>query len=223
MRILVIEDEKKLANYLKKGLEEHHFAVDTCNDGEERLFMINSHAYDLVVLDIMLPLMDGFEILRTARKSGLRMPFLLLTAKDAIEDKVRGLDLGADDYLVKPFSFIELTARIRALIRRGKVHYQTKLTVADLSLDLATHRLYRNGETIDLTNKEFALLEFFLRNLNIVLTRTQITEHVWDYNFDSFTNVVDVFVNRLRNKIDKNRETKLIHTIKGVGYIMKEK
>lgn len=185
--------------------------------------MINSHAYDLVVLDIMLPLMDGFEILRTARKSGLRMPFLLLTAKDAIEDKVRGLDLGADDYLVKPFSFIELTARIRALIRRGKVHYQTKLTVADLSLDLATHRLYRNGETIDLTNKEFALLEFFLRNLNIVLTRTQITEHVWDYNFDSFTNVVDVFVNRLRNKIDKNRETKLIHTIKGVGYIMKEK
>ncbi|GJQ49864.1 DNA-binding response regulator in two-component regulatory system with CusS [Candidatus Kuenenia stuttgartiensis] len=223
MRILVIEDEKKLANYLKKGLEEHHFAVDTCNDGEEGLFMINSHAYDLVVLDIMLPLMDGFEILRTARKSGLRMPFLLLTAKDAIEDKVRGLDLGADDYLVKPFSFIELTARIRALIRRGKVHYQTKLTVADLSLDLATHRLYRNGETIDLTNKEFALLEFFLRNLNIVLTRTQITEHVWDYNFDSFTNVVDVFVNRLRNKIDKNRETKLIHTIKGVGYIMKEK
>jgi len=135
---------------------------------------------------------------------------------------VRGLDLGADDYLVKPFSFIELMARVRALIRRGKVSFQTQLTVADLTLDIAAHRLYQNGQPIDLTNKEFALLEFFMRNLNTILTRTQIIEHVWDYSFDSLANVIDVFVNRLRNKIDRDRTQKLIHTIKGVGYIMKE-
>lgn len=151
------------------------------------------------------------------------MPILLLTARDAVEDKARGLDSGADDYLVKPFSFIELMARVRALIRRGKVHYQTRLSVADILLDVATHRLYRNGQPVDLTNREFALLEFFMRNLNTVITRTQIAEHVWDYNFDSLTNVIDVFVNRLRNKIDKDRTHKLIHTIKGVGYIMKDK
>lgn len=222
MRILVVEDEKKLATYIKKGLEENHFAVDVSYDGEEGLFMLDTNKYDLVVLDILLPKKNGLEILGEARKNGKDMPILLLTAKDAIEDKAHGLDLGADDYLVKPFSFIELIARIRALIRRGKVHYQTGLTVADLSLDVAAHRLYRNGQSIDLTNKEFALLEFFMRNLNTVLTRTQITEHVWDYNFDSLTNVIDVFVNRVRNKIDKDRVKKLIHTIKGVGYIMKD-
>ncbi|MEP9412242.1 MAG: response regulator transcription factor [Candidatus Brocadia sp.] len=222
MRILVVEDEKKLATYIKKGLEENHFAVDVSYDGEEGLFMLDTNEYDLVILDIMLPKKNGFEILKEARNNGKDMPILLLTAKDAVEDKAHGLDLGADDYLVKPFSFIELTARVRALIRRGKVRYQTRLTVADLSLDLAAHRLYRNGQPIDLTNKEFSLLEFFMRNLNTVLTRTQIAEHVWDYNFDSLTNVIDVFVNRLRNKIDKDRTHKLIHTIKGVGYIMKD-
>ena len=222
MRILVVEDEKKLATYIKKGLEENHFAVDVSYDGEEGLFMLDTNEYDLVVLDILLPKKNGLEILGEARKNGKDMPILLLTAKDAIEDKAHGLDLGADDYLVKPFSFIELIARIRALIRRGKVHYQTRVTVADLSLDVAAHRLYRSGQPIDLTNKEFALLEFFMRNLNTVLTRTQIAEHVWDYNFDSLTNVIDVFVNRLRNKIDKDRLHKLIHTIKGVGYVMKE-
>ena len=222
MRILVVEDEKKLATYIKKGLEENHFAVDVSYDGEEGLFMLNTNEYDLVILDILLPKKDGLEILREIRKNGKCMPILLLTAKDAVEDKARGLDLGADDYLVKPFSFIELTARIRALIRRGKIHYQTRLTVADLSLDVAAHRLHRNGQPVDLTNKEFALLEFFMRNLNTVLTRTQIAEHVWDYNFDSFTNVIDVFVNRVRNKIDKDRTNKLIHTIKCVGYLMRE-
>ena len=222
MRILVVEDEKKLATYIKKGLEENHFAVDVRYDGEEGLFMLDTNEYDLVVLDILLPKKNGLEILQQVRKNGKDMPILLLTAKDAIEDKAHGLDLGADDYLVKPFSFIELIARIRALIRRGKVHYQTRVTVADLSLDVAAHRLYRSGQPIDLTNKEFALLEFFMRNLNTVLTRTQIAEHVWDYNFDSLTNVIDVFVNRLRNKIDKDRLHKLIHTIKGVGYVMKE-
>jgi len=222
MRILVVEDEKKLATYIKKGLEENHFAVDVSYDGEEGLFMLDTNEYDLVVLDILLPKKNGLEILQQVRKNGKDMPILLLTAKDAIEDKAHGLDLGADDYLVKPFSFIELIARIRALIRRGKVHYQTRVTVADLSLDVAAHRLYRSGQPIDLTNKEFALLEFFMRNLNTVLTRTQIAEHVWDYNFDSLTNVIDVFVNRLRNKIDKDRLHKLIHTIKGVGYVMKE-
>lgn len=222
MRILVVEDEKKLATYIKKGLEENHFAVDVSFDGEEGLFMLNTNEYDLVILDILLPKKDGLEILREIRKNGKCMPILLLTAKDAVEDKALGLDLGADDYLVKPFSFIELTARIRALIRRGKIHYQTRLTVADLSLDVAAHRLHRNGQPVDLTNKEFALLEFFMRNLNTVLTRTQIAEHVWDYNFDSLTNVIDVFVNRVRNKIDKDRTNKLIHTIKGVGYLMRE-
>lgn len=222
MRILVVEDEKKLATYIKKGLEENHFAVDVSFDGEEGLFMLNANEYDLVILDILLPKKNGLEILQEARNNGKKMPILLLTAKDAVEDKARGLDLGADDYLVKPFSFIELTARIRALIRRGKIHYQTRLTVADLSLDVAAHCLHRNGQPVDLTNKEFALLEFFMRNLNTVLTRTQIAEHVWDYNFDSLTNVIDVFVNRVRNKIDKGRTNKLIHTIKGVGYLMRE-
>lgn len=222
MRILVVEDEKKLATYIKKGLEENHFAVDVSFDGEEGLFMLNANEYDLVILDILLPKKNGLEILQEARNNGKKMPILLLTAKDAVEDKVRGLDLGADDYLVKPFSFIELTAHIRALIRRGKIHYQTRLTVADLSLDVAAHCLHRNGQPVDLTNKEFALLEFFMRNLNTVLTRTQIAEHVWDYNFDSLTNVIDVFVNRVRNKIDKGRTNKLIHTIKGVGYLMRE-
>lgn len=222
MRVLIVEDEKKLAAYIKKGLEENHFAVDVNYDGEDGLFTLNSSEYDLVILDILLPGKNGLEILKEARKNGMNMPILLLTAKDSIEDKVRGLDLGADDYLVKPFSFIELMARVRALIRRGKVSSQTQLTVADLTLDIAAHRLYRNGQTIDLTNKEFALLEFFMRNLNTVLTRTQIAEHVWDYNFDSLTNVIDVFVNRLRNKIDKDRVHKLIHTTKGVGYVMKE-
>lgn len=222
MRILIVEDEKKLAGYIKKGLEENHFAVDVSYDGEEGLFMLNTNEYDLVILDILLPKKNGLEILQQVRKNGKDMPILLLTAKDAVEDKARGLDSGADDYLVKPFSFIELMARIRALIRRGKVNYQTRLMVADLTLDVAAHRIYRNGQPIDLTNKEFALLEFLMRNLNTVLTRTQIAEHVWDYNFDSFTNVIDVFVNRLRNKIDKDRMNKLIHTIKGVGYVMSE-
>ena len=222
MRILVVEDEKKLASYIKKGLEENHFAVDMSYDGEEGLFMLNTGEYDLVILDIMLPKKNGFEILKEVRNNGKDMPILLLTAKDAVEDKAHGLDLGADDYLVKPFSFIELMARIRALIRRGRVNYQPRLTIADLSLDMAAHRLYRNGQPIDLTNKEFALLEFFMRNPDTVLTRTQIAEHVWDYNFDSLTNVIDVFVNRLRNKIDKDRTDKLIHTIKGVGYVMSE-
>lgn len=214
---------KKLAAYIKKGLEENHFAVDVSHDGEEGLFLLNANEYDLVILDILLPKKSGLEILQQARKNDKDMPILLLTARDAVEDKARGLDSGADDYLVKPFSFIELMARVRALIRRGKVHYQTRLSVADILLDVATHRLYRNGQPVDLTNREFALLEFFMRNLNTVITRTQIAEHVWDYNFDSLTNVIDVFVNRLRNKIDKDRTHKLIHTIKGVGYIMKDK
>ncbi|MDE1890685.1 MAG: response regulator [Planctomycetota bacterium] len=222
MRILVIEDEKKLATYLKKGLEENHSAVDVSHDGEEGLFMLNTNEYDLVILDILLPKKNGLEILQEARKNGKNMPILLLTAKDAVEEKARGLDFGADDYVVKPFSFIELMARIRALFRRGKVNYQTQLTVGDLVLDVVAHRLYRNGQPIDITNKEFALLEFFMRNINTVLTRTQIAEHVWDYNFDSLTNIIDVFVNRLRNKIDNDRANKLIHTIKGVGYILKD-
>lgn len=222
MRILVIEDEKKLATYIKKGLEENHFAVDVSHNGEEGLFMLNTNEYDLVILDILLPKKNGLEILQEARKNGKNMPILLLTAKDAVEEKARGLDFGADDYVVKPFSFIELMARIRALFRRGKVNYQTQLTVGDLVLDVAVHRLYRNGQPIDITNKEFALLEFFMRNINTVLTRTQIAEHVWDYNFDSLTNIIDVFVNRLRNKIDNDRTNKLIHTIKGVGYILKD-
>lgn len=222
MRVLIVEDEKKVAGFIKKGLEEETFAVDVAHDGEEGFHMGEQNQYDLIILDLMLPVMDGMEVLSELRKQKVTTPILLLTAKDAVEDKVLGLNKGADDYLTKPFAFSELLARVRVLLRRGKTETKTVLVVEDLSLDLVSHKVKRADEEIELTGKEFSLLEYFMRNTGKVLTRTMIAEHVWDYNFDTFTNVIDVYVNHLRKKIDKNYSKKLLHTLRGVGYIMKE-
>lgn len=222
MRILIVEDEKKVAAFIKKGLEEETYAVDVAYDGEEGLYLGLENQYDLVILDLMLPVIDGLEVLSRLRGNKVDAPILLLTAKDSVEDKVTGLNTGADDYLTKPFAFSELLARIRVLLRRGKAETKTVLQIDGLTLDLVSHKVNRNGEEIDLTGKEYSLLEYFMRNQGKVLTRTMIAEHVWDYNFDTFTNVIDVYVNHLRKKIDKSYPDKLLHTLRGVGYIMKE-
>jgi heavy metal response regulator len=222
MRILVIEDEKKVANFIKKGLEEEHYAVDNAYDGESGLYMSEVNEYDLIILDLMIPKIDGLEVLKRIRKNRNNVPVLVLTARDTVEDIVRGLDSGCDDYLTKPFEFLEFLARIRALLRREKIDKEPILKIADLTLSLVTHKVMRREKEIELTGKEYALLEYFMRNPDKVLTRTMISEHVWDYHFDSMTNVVDVYVNYLRKKIDKGIEPKLIHTIRGVGYIMKK-
>ena len=221
MRILIIEDEKKVANFIKKGLEEEHYAVDTAYDGEMGLYMAEVNEYDLIVLDLMIPKIDGLEVLKRIRGSKNNVPILVLTARDSVEDIVKGLDYGCDDYLTKPFEFIVFLARIRALLHREKIDKEPLLKIADLSLSLVTHKVTRKGKEIELTSKEYALLEYFMRNPDKVLTRTMISEHVWDYHFDSMTNVIDVYVNYLRKKIDKDFEPKLIQTIRGVGYIMK--
>ena len=221
MRILVIEDEKKVASFIKKGLEEEHYAVDTAYDGETGLYMADVNEYDLIVLDLMIPKIDGLEVLKRIRSNKNNVPILVLTAKDTVEDIVKGLDSGCDDYLTKPFNFTVFLARIRALLRREKIEKEPLLKIADLTLSPVTHKVMRRGREIELTSKEYALLEYFIRNPDRVLTRTMISEHVWDYHFDSLTNVVDVYVNYLRKKIDKDFEPKLIHTIRGVGYIMK--
>jgi heavy metal response regulator len=222
MRILVIEDEKKVASFIKKGLEEEHYAVDTAHDGETGLYLSENNEYDLIVLDLMIPKIDGLEVLRRTRTNKNNVPILVLTAKDSVEDIVRGLDSGCDDYLTKPFEFVEFLARIRALLRREKTEKEPVLKIRDLTLSLVTHKVTRQGKEIELTSKEYALLEYFMRNPDKILTRTMISEHVWDYDFDSLTNVVDVYVNYLRKKVDKGFEHKLIHTIRGVGYLMRK-
>ena len=222
MRILVVEDDKKVAGFIKKGLEEESYAVDVEYDGEDGLHFGSEGQYDLIILDIMLPKIDGLEILSQLRDQGKDTPILLLTAKDAVDDKVTGLNKGADDYLTKPFAFSELLARVRVLLRRGKAEVKTTLMISDLTLDLVSHKVNRGGDEIELTGKEYGLLEYFMRNQEKVLTRTMIAEHVWDYNFDTFTNVIDVYINHLRKKIDKGRELKLLHTLRGVGYVMKK-
>ncbi len=222
MRILVVEDEKKVAGFIKKGLEEETYAVDVAYDGQDGLHLGLEGQYDLIILDIMLPKIDGLEILSQLRDQGKDVPILLLTAKDAVDDRVTGLNKGADDYLTKPFAFSELLARVRVLLRRGKAEVKTTLQISDLTLDLVSHKVNRGGDEIELTGKEYSLLEYFMRNQEKVLTRTMIAEHVWDYNFDTFTNVIDVYINHLRKKIDKGRQSKLLHTLRGVGYIMKE-
>jgi len=221
MRILVIEDEKKVASFIKKGLEEEHYAVDTAYDGETGLYMADVNEYDLIVLDLMIPKIDGLEVLQRIRSNKNNVPILVLTAKDTVEDIVKGLDSGCDDYLTKPFNFTVFLARIRALLRREKIEKEPLLKLADLTLSPVTHKVMRGEKEIELTSKEYALLEYFMRNPDKVLTRTMISEHVWDYHFDSLTNVIDVYVNYLRRKIDKDFEPRLIHTIRGVGYIMK--
>ena len=221
MRILVVEDEAKVASFIKRGLEEEHYAVDVATDGEEGVDMVDVYEYDLAILDIMLPKRDGLSVLSHIRKKNNSMPVILLTAKDMLEDKVKGLDMGADDYLTKPFAFEELLARIRALLRRGKPEESLKLVLDDLVLDPVTHAVTRAGGDIPLTAKEYALLEYFMRNPERVLTRTMISEHVWNIKFDTYTNVIDVYISYLRNKIDKGHDKKLLHTVRGVGYMIK--
>ena len=221
MRILVAEDERKVASFIRQGLGEEGYAVDVASNGEEGLAMARDGVHDLIILDIGLPKMNGLQVLQELRRRKVTTPVLLLTVRATIEDKVLGLDAGADDYLTKPFAFQELVARVRALLRRRAEGGPAVLQFADLTLDPARHTAFRGGQKIDLTAKEFALLDYFMRNPGRVLTRTMIIEHVWDYDFDTGTNVVDVYVNYLRKKIDSDREPKLIHTIRGVGYVMK--
>jgi heavy metal response regulator len=221
MRLLVIEDEKKVARFIKRGLEEEGYAVDLAFDGEEGLARVLDQVHDLIILDIALPKMDGLQLLKKLREKKIPTPVLLLTVRATIEDKVLGLDSGADDYLTKPFAFQELLARIRALLRRKAEVGPPLLQVEDLVLDPARHLFTRGGERIDLTSKEFALLEYLMRNAGRVLTRAMISEHVWDYDFDTETNIIDVYVNYLRRKIDSGGEKKLIHTVRGSGYVLK--
>ena len=221
MRILLVEDDRKVASFIRKGLTEEGYAVDLAYDGDTGLLMGLDRLHDVIVLDVMLPRKPGFQVLRELRQAKVATPVLLLTARDAVEDKVQGLDAGADDYLTKPFAFAELLARVRALLRRGAAAQAPVLQAADLILEPATRTVKRGGEAIGLTNRGFALLEYFLRNPGRVLTRTMIAEHVWDYSFDAGTNVIDVYVNYLRKKIDAGRESKLIHTVRGVGYVLR--
>ena len=222
MRILVIEDEKKIASFIKRGLKEQGYAVDLAHAGDEGLFKAEINPYDLIVLDIMLPGKDGLFICRELRKKKITVPVLMLTARDEIEDKISGLDSGADDYLTKPFAFGEFLARIRALLRRKDEAKTTKLKVADLELDQLSHKVTRAGKEIDLTNTEYSLLEYMMINANQLVTRTMISEHVWNEDFDSFSNVINVYVNYLRNKIDTGFDKKLVHSVRGRGYILKE-
>ncbi len=218
MRILVVEDERRIAAFIKRGLEEEHYAVDVVYDGEEALDWADVVDYDLIVLDVLLPKKDGIQVCRESRTQGNQVPILMLTARDAIEDRVRGLDSGADDYLVKPFAFQELLARIRALLRRQGEIKITRLQVGDLVLDTVTHRATRAGRMIELTAREYALLEFLMHHPRQVLSRTQIAEHVWNYDFFSTSNVVDVYIRYLRRKIDEGFDVKLIKTVRGAGY-----
>lgn len=220
MRILLVEDERNVAAFIKKGLEEEFYSVDIAEDGTEGLLMAKSNDYDLIILDIMLPGMDGIEICKKIRERDRKVPILMLTAVDSIESKVQGLESGADDYLTKPFAFSELLARIKALLRRVPDSI-SELTIDDLRMELLSRRVYRGNREINLTPKEFSLLEYLLRNSGRVLSRTQIIENVWGYNFDPGSNVVDVHIKFLREKIDSNSGKKLIHTIRGAGYILK--
>ncbi len=221
MRILLVEDERRLSNVVKKGLIEEGFAVDQAFDGEEGQYLAESESYDGVILDIMLPKLDGLEVCRELRKKKITVPILMLTAKSQLENKVTGLQTGADDYLTKPFAFIELKARLQALLRRSHNQTDMNLKIDDLELDPIKHVAKREGKIIILTPKEFSILEFLMRHQNEVVTRTQITEHVWDYSYDSLSNVVDVFIATLRRKVDSESKNKLIQTIHGVGYTIK--
>ncbi len=220
MKILIVEDEPKTGDYLRQGLTEAGFVADLARNGPDGLHLALSEDYDLLVLDVMLPGLDGWQVLRELRQAGRHMPVLFLTARDQVEDRVKGLELGADDYLVKPFAFSELLARVRTLLRRGKAKEPETLRAADLELDLLRRRVSRAGRRIDLTAKEFALLELLLRRQGEVLPRSLIASQVWDMNFDSDTNVIEVAMRRLRAKIDDDFEPKLIRTVRGMGYVL---
>ena len=218
MRVLVVEDEHKLAGVLKRGLEEHGYAVDVAYDGEDGLSMAEVEPYDLIVLDGMLPKLDGLDVCKRLRAQRRNVPVLMLTARDSVDDRVAGLDVGADDYLTKPFAFRELLARVRALLRRDTLSKDPVLRVGDLEVNTVSHEVCRGGSPVELTTKEYALLEYFVRNPNRVLTRTQIAEHVWDYNFVAMSNIVDVYVRYLRRKLRDSPQQPMLRTIRGTGY-----
>lgn len=221
MKILIVEDEPKIGDYLRQGLAEAGFVVDLARDGLDGLHLALTEAYDLAILDVMLPGIDGWQVLQGIRRSGKDMPVLFLTARDSVDDRVKGLELGADDYLVKPFAFSELLARVRTVLRRGGMAKESEfLRAADLELDLMRRRVDRSGQKINLTSKEFALLELLLRRQGEVLPRSLIASQVWDMNFDSDTNVIEVAIRRLRAKVDDGFEPKLIHTVRGMGYVL---
>ncbi len=222
MRVLVVEDEKKIAEFVRRGLREEGYAVDVAHDGNQAHFLATTQDYDLIILDLMIPGMDGISLCRRLRDDKIASPILILTVKDSVKDKVLGLDSGANDYLTKPFAFQELLARCRALMRKYEVSAPAKILVSDLELDLLSHEIRRGGAAISLTAKEFALLEFLMRNEGKVVTRTMISEHVWDIHFDPMTNVIDVYINRLREKIDRGFKKPLIQTIRGRGYVLKK-
>jgi two-component system copper resistance phosphate regulon response regulator CusR len=220
MRLLLVEDDPRIARFVAKGLREQAYAVDVATTGDEALYQTAINTYDLVILDVMIPGRDGFEVCRELRKSGQRMPILMLTARDAVEDRIAGLDHGADDYLTKPFEFRELLARLRALLRRSGELRPAKITVADLVLDTGAQSVARGGRNVPLTAKEYALLEFLARNAGRVVGRAEIAEHVWDETFDPFSNLIEVYVNRVRRKIDADSVKPLLHTRRGAGYLL---
>ncbi|MBZ2184497.1 MAG: response regulator transcription factor [Bryobacter sp.] len=219
MRILVVEDEKRIADFLGRGLESAGYSVDIAPDGQSALDMVHAADYDLITLDMMLPDMDGLKVLEKIRNRKTNPPVLILSARGAVEDRVKGLELGADDYLTKPFAFVELLARVRVLLRRGQPTPE-KLTVGDLSLDCIRRKVVRAGDNIDLAPKEFSILEYLMRNKGRPLSRTMIVEHVWDMDYDGLTNIVDVYIRHLRSKVDDQYPAKMIHTVRGVGYML---
>jgi two-component system copper resistance phosphate regulon response regulator CusR len=222
MRILIVEDEKRLANFVKKGLEEEYHQVDIALNGTSGLDLFKTAPYELVILDLLLPGLDGFSLCQTIRSLNAQVPILMLTARSAVEDKVKGLDSGADDYLTKPFSFSELSARVRALLRRRTPQQLQQVKVGDVVLDSLRHTVTVSEDLVDLTPREFALLEYLMRNQGYVVTRTMIAEHVWNLNFDTMTNMVDVYINHLRKKIESKSGKQIIHTIRGIGYSLRE-
>lgn len=222
MRLLLVEDEEKVVNFLQRGLAAERFAVDVARDGVAGLELAQSYDYDLVILDLLLPGLDGTEVLRKIRRSDSQVPILILTARDAIHDKVRHFEAGADDYLTKPFAFAELLVRIKALLRRGATRQETILRVGDVELDRLSQQVRCGGKRVELTSKEYSLLEYLMANAGRVLSRTMIIEHVWDQSFDGATNIVDVYVRHLRDKVDAGRDGNLIRTVRGVGYVIND-
>ena len=222
MRILLIEDEAKLSSFIKRGLVAERYAVDVAADGRSGLELARTYQYDLIILDLMLPGMDGGEVLRRVRKENSSVPVLILSARDSVQDKVSHMEIGADDYLTKPFAFAELLVRIKALMRRGPVNRASTIRVSDLELDRLSQQVKRGGHRIDLTAKEYALLEYLMSNAGRVLSRNMIIEHVWDQSFDGITNIVDVYIRHLRNKVDSGHDSKLLRTVRGVGYTIRE-
>ncbi len=220
MRILLVEDDADVARFIGKGLMEQSYAVDTVEDGEAALYMSGINSYDVIILDVMIPAPDGLEVCRRLRSTGSTIPILMLTARDSVDDKIRGLDAGADDYLAKPFEFGELLARLRALLRRGGATLSAMLQVGPLAIDTRSHRVTLDGKQMMLTTKEYGVLEFLARNSGRIVTREEISEHVWNQDFDPFSNLIEVYINRLRRHIDKVSGPKLIQTVRGAGYIL---